>query len=584
MMKGNNNNKNHTMAADGNDHPVGFSSSHGGKADKKYRPVAAIRNDDPWSVDDDEDDGVRMADGLYRTAPTSTNTQKPTALMGQRTLRWLQGLTIVAIFVVTILIVSRSASSSSAHHEDDMPADMGDMDAHPTTTRLVRHEVTKLVPPDESDHAHFGMTIAIMNDVDVHHCNTIWIASPSASTQTDRTLERYVGRVYAFDDDMRSASMGGTTGEVKFETTVPATTNNDAPEPLPSTIDRAWFGSALAVAGDTLFVGAPGLNTVYEYMVVDDERLVYQSTLFGGSNNNENATNATVLMDSFGMAVAHDGEYLIVGDTYAGGTDYQSAYGRIHVYRLQRTSGSSDKNETTTYVEIQTIEAPEPQHGEMFGGVLTYRGDTLIVGDFLKSTERGGPNSGCVYIYRQDATTGMFGLTQTLVAAESESGAAAHEGFGASVAMSDSILVIGTNDREGRTMESLKGGAFVYRRSDVDDTWEFESLLLAHDQTLVKGQFGGGVAVYGETVVVGSQEIEDDRAGKVYVFQKNTATAQWEDVMELAPSDPSEGHHFGRIVAIYNNTVVVGAFMDNERQDAGGSAYIFHLHEMEMEM
>jgi hypothetical protein len=151
------------------------------------------------------------------------------------------------------------------------------------------------------------------------------------------------------------------------------------------------------------------------------------------------------------------------------------------------------------------------------------------------------------------------------------------------VAMSDTILVIGTNDREGRTMDSLKGGAFVYRRSDVDDTWEFESLLLAHDQAIVKGQFGG-VAVYGETVVVGAQEIEDDRAGKVYVFQKNEGTAQWEDVMELAPSDPSEGHHFGRIVAIYNNTVVVGAFMDNERQDAGGSAYIFHLHEMEMEM
>jgi hypothetical protein len=55
-------------------------------------------------------------------------------------------------------------------------------------------------------------------------------------------------------------------------------------------------------------------------------------------------------------------------------------------------------------------------------------------------------------------------------------------------------------------------------------------------------------------------------------------SAKWEDIAELAPSDPSEGHHFGRIVAIYNNTVVVGAFMDNELQNAGGSAYIFHLN------
>jgi FG-GAP repeat len=314
---------------------------------------------------------------------------------------------------------------------------------------------------------------------------------------------------------------------------------------------------------------------VYEYVVVDDKRLEWQSTLVSNTTQQQrdDANNSTIaLMGSFGTAVAYDGDYLIVGDAYAGGSDYQSSFGRIHVYKRSSIDG--------TFEEIQTIESPDPQPGEMFGATLTYRNDTLVVGDFAKTTANGGAGSGCVYIYQQtNPVLGTFELTQTLYAAD---GGASHEGFGASVALSDTILVVGLNDREGRTIASLNGGAFVYRRYVIDGatTWKFESLLLAHDQAIMKGQFGGGVAVYGETIVVGSQEMHDDRAGKVYVFRKNNISAQWEDVMELAPSDPSEGHHFGRMVAIYNSTVVVGAFMDSQLQDAGGSAYIFHLNEM----
>jgi hypothetical protein len=525
---------------------------------------------------------------------------------GQKT-RWLLGVVVAALVMLMIGVLSLSSFSSkqkegasdagdTATYDDGeaSTSDNGDSAIPSTDTtssnnnnKRIRHEVAKLLPRDETDRGHFGLMILLPDE------NTAYIAAPSSSLTTPpdergnvTIIDQYVGSIYAYD-----INSGTLLEEV----------------PSPTLAEHAWYGGAMAVSssslgGDSsLFVTAQGLNTVFEYtmndknagVTDDDQLLTLQSTLVSNvtTSEDEGQPNATtIIVNSFGSAVAYDGDYLIVGDSFGGGGDANTAAGRIHVYRRRRDGGNNDDantnaedgmdGSTKTWTKVQTIAPPDPQHGEMFGAVLTYRGDTLIVGSFLQTTVSGGERSGCVYIYQQDSAMGTFARIQTLVAAD---GGAEHEGFGASVALSDTILVVGLNDREGRTIESLNGGAFVYRRYDDNDgsrtttTWKFESLLLAHDQAIVKGQFGGGVAVYDETIVVGSAEMDEHRSGKVYVFRKNAVSAKWEDIAELAPSDPSEGHHFGRIVAIYNNTVVVGAFMDNELQNAGGSAYIFHL-------
>jgi FG-GAP repeat len=569
---------------DSNDDEVELSSF------RNYRPVALRNSQEQWSSNED-----------HGTIVTTTRGRGG----GQKT-RWLQGVIVVAVIVLLIGILSPSAASkdhpaaaaassdqntasnnyqqndgNDADSTNDADATSSSSKTPPTNSKLIRHEVAKLVPPDETDYGHFGMMIIIPDE------QTVWIAAPSSSLTTEpdaitgntTILQKYVGSIYGYDI--------GRTNQMELEV------------PSPDMVEHAWFGGAMTVSassfattagGDnTMFVAAQGVNKVYEYAIVNSDggqrqrsqpQLSLQSTLFGRSSNNNNNTNTnndtSSILDGYGTAVAYDGDYLIVGDAFAGGgDDYNSAYGRIHVYRRSRAANGT----TTLFDEIQTLEAPVPQHGEMYGATFTYRNDTLVVGDFFRTTPNGGENSGCVYIYQQQRdseTVGTFDLIQTLYAAD---GGAAHEGYGASVALSDSILVVGLNDREGRTMASLNGGAFVYRRYVIDGVtnWKFESLLLAHDQAIMKGQFGGGVAVYGETIVVGSQEMDCDRAGKVYVFRKNQLTAKWEDIIELAPSDPSEGHHFGWMVAIHNTTVVVGAFMDPEQRKAGGSAYIFHL-------
>lgn len=430
----------------------------------------------------------------------------------QKTL-WVQGCAAVAVIILLLALFSPSSSNKASDASNDRDADT------PTDDNRLHTEAFKLVPEDESAQAHFGITITMLD-------RTMFIASPAASM--DGT--KLVGRVYSYD---------GTTLSYEMES--------------PETTHGAFFGQAMDQNGAVLVIGAPGLSKVFCYSL-QNERMTLQTTV---SPTNSSTTQP----DNFGVAVALDGDTLIVGASLADGKTMETAYGRIYVY---------DRTSDGTFEELQSFESPNPQTGEMFGGTLALHGDILVVGDFMKTTSS-GENSGVVYIYKR-GTDKTFELLQTLQAAD---GGASHEGFGASVALSDTILVVGLNDREGRVIKSLNGGAFVYRK--YNDEWKFESLLLAHDQAIVNGQFGGGVAVQDETIVVGSQEMDEDHAGKVYIFEKNPVTAKWMDVAELAPSDASKGHHFGRVVAIQDTTIVVGAFVDDALKTDGGSAYIFDL-------
>lgn len=430
----------------------------------------------------------------------------------QKTL-WVQGAAVAAMVIVLLAIFSPSnktpeaASDGSTNSSNDKNS--GDNRLH--------NENFKVVPEDESARAHFGLTISM-------HGARTYIAAPGTAKDGVKT----VGRVYVYEG----------TQQIR-EILSPETTRG------------IFFGQAIDHNEKYMVIGAPGLSKVYCYSLND---MSLQTTVA------PNVTDAKKT-DNYGVALAMDGDTLIVGASLADGDTLETSYGRIYVYE-QSTEG--------TFVELQSFESPSPQKGEMFGGTLALRGDYLVVGDFLRTTPS-GESSGAVYIYKRGSDK-TFELLQTLQAVD---GGASHEGFGASVALSDTILVVGLNDREGRVMKSLNGGAFVYRK--YDDEWKFEALLHAHDQAILNGQFGGGVAVDEETIVIGSQEMDEDKAGKVYIFEKNPVTAKWMDVAELAPSDPSEGHHFGRIVAIKKETVVVGAFLDDVLQRDGGSVYFFDL-------
>ncbi|WP_223788109.1 FG-GAP repeat protein [Marinicella meishanensis] len=98
----------------------------------------------------------------------------------------------------------------------------------------------------------------------------------------------------------------------------------------------------------------------------------------------------------------------------------------------------------------------------------------------------------------------------------------------------------------------------------------------------VGDQFGVSVDIDGDWAVIGvfADDDQGQDAGAVYVYQKTAAlfqVPQWFPKVKLVASDGDAGDQFGRSVAIHNQRIVVGAYLDDvpgEGTDAG-SVYVF---------
>ena len=86
--------------------------------------------------------------------------------------------------------------------------------------------------------------------------------------------------------------------------------------------------------------------------------------------------------------------------------------------------------------------------------------------------------------------------------------------------------------------------------------------------------FGVSVAIDGTTIVVGAH-YENSRRGAVYVFRTSDVGATYVEVATLTAADATAYDDFGVSVAIDGDTVVVGAYWDDDAGSKSGSAYVF---------
>ncbi|MCC6551862.1 MAG: hypothetical protein IT372_02420 [Polyangiaceae bacterium] len=170
----------------------------------------------------------------------------------------------------------------------------------------------------------------------------------------------------------------------------------------------------------------------------------------------------------------------------------------------------------------------------------------------------------------REAAKGPLGLVSTqhakLVAADGEPG----EHLGAAVAISGDTAVIGAywDDDLG----TASGSAYVFVRSGAD--WVQQAKLLAGDGAS-SARFGHSVAISGDTIVVGAYG--DDElagwAGAAYVFVRTNGA--WTQQAKLLASDGAYADQLGISVAVSGDTALVGADGDDEMGDHSGSAYVF---------
>jgi hypothetical protein len=312
------------------------------------------------------------------------------------------------------------------------------------------------------------------------------------------------------------------------------------------------FGVSIALSGDTLVVGANG-DDIGENM---NQGSAYVFIRSGGGwiEQQKLIANDGAANDYFGVRVAVSGDTLVVG-AYCDDIGANADQGSVYVFT--RSNG--------VWTQQQKLVANGGLAGDIFGIAVALSGDTLAVGSYADIGANYG--QGSVYVFTRNG--GVWTQQQQIIANDGDTG----DVFGNAVALNDDTLVVGANgDDIGENMN--QGSAYVFTRNG--GVWTQQQKLTASDGA-ADDWFGGAVAVSGDTVVVGA--LLNNKGwtadqGSAYVFTRSGGV--WTEQQQLTADDGAANDNFGSTVAISDDTMVVGARMDDLGGGSDqGSAYIF---------
>ena len=359
------------------------------------------------------------------------------------------------------------------------------------------------------------------------------------------------------------------------------------------------FGAAVAIAGDTIVVGAQnesssatGVNgdqfadfsgaSGAAYVFVRNGTTWSQQAYLKASN--------TEGIDHFGWAVA------ISGDTVAvSATNEDSAATGVNGDQLNNAALSSGAvyvftRSGTSWSQQAYVKASNTGQSDDFGFALTLSGNSLVVGADLEDSAALGvngnqlsndaANAGAVYVFTRS------GSTWTQQAYLKASNTEADDQFGSAVAMSGQTLVVGAVKEDSKatgfngtqTDNTMAESGAVYILVRSGSTWTQQGYLKASNTGQGDG-FGFAVALSGNTLVVGAQG-EDSNATGINGANNNNATSSgasyvftrsgilWVQQAYVKASNTDSQDLFGWAVAVDGESLLVAA--QNEASNATG--------------
>ncbi|MDY7109093.1 MAG: C1 family peptidase, partial [Planctomycetota bacterium] len=214
--------------------------------------------------------------------------------------------------------------------------------------------------------------------------------------------------------------------------------------------------------------------------------------------------------------------------------------------------------------ETAKVTASDGAEGDYFGRCAAISGDAAIVG--AHDDDDSGQDSGSAYVFRLEGAEWM--QDAKLLASD---GAAGDE-FGAAVAISGDVAVVGARDEDAGGEDA--GAAYVFRFDG--SAWNEEAKLTASDGAAAD-IFGCGVAIDGDIIIVGAQDDDDlgDDSGAAYIYRFDGSL--WEEGAKLLASDGEAGDEFGCAVAISGDVVIIGAKSEGEGGANAGAAYAYRF-------
>ena len=389
---------------------------------------------------------------------------------------------------------------------------------------------------DEND--LYGSAVAMSED-------TIVVTSRVGKSNASGTLS---GFAYVYQPDPENNDRWIQTARISVDNE----TNSDG------------FGGAVDMDGDTIVVGASRDDENGE-----DVGAAYVFERNSGGVNRWGLT-AKLLpddrteLDFFGIAVAIDGDMIIVGKI----GDDEVASGAGAAYIFSRNKGGENQ-----WGQITKLTANDGGEGDRFGASVAIENDLAVIGANFK--DQGEKNGGAAYVYRRDPDSiEDWREVRKLVADDGE----LDDEFGSSVAIDREVVIVGA---PGETSFQGKFGAvYVFENSSEDmDNWTQIDKLVMSDP-MRQDQFGRALAIKGDRIIVGAYR-DDDRgmdSGSVTVFEQRPHDSDsWEEVLKITAEDGVMFDEFGFSVATDGKTVLIGAIKDDDKGRESGSAYIYTI-------
>jgi len=302
------------------------------------------------------------------------------------------------------------------------------------------------------------------------------------------------------------------------------------------------FGSAVAIAGDTVIVGAP----------FDDDTAPSSGSVYVFGRSGTTWTQQAKLLasdaaagDQLGASVA------IAGDTAAAGAvgDKDAGLFTGSAYVFVRNG--------TLWSEQAKLLPSDPGAHNRFGTSLSLDVEELVAGTV--GVARGA------YVFRRSGTS--WSQEVKLV----DPLGLYSDRFGTSVAIEGDVVAVGAPLDDDNGQDS--GSVHVFER-DVNG-WSHIVTLIAGEQL---GELGSAVGLDGGRIVAGARmdyNYGDAPQGAAYLFERDGAS--WSQSAVLAAVEVADGDEYGFAVAISGDRVAVGAPRDDEAGVNSGSAYAWLL-------
>lgn len=379
-------------------------------------------------------------------------------------------------------------------------------------------ELQRLLPSDGHQLQHYGTSVALGDSLAV------------VGSRSDQDLGGYSGSAYLYKLDHSGSwqesqkLFGSDSGGGDL------------------------FGSAAAINGDRLLIGADGFQGGgAAYLFEPNPQGAWEEV--AKLQADDRATD-----DYFGAAVALERDVAVVEAPL---DDDPTLSGSVYV---------SSRDGLGPWTQTAHLRAPDANGGEWFGRSVSVSGGAIVVGAHSDSAP-GLSYHGSAYVFEQDAL-GSWGLATKLLSSDLQ----AFQGFGASVAVEgDTILVGAQFDNE---FGAQSGSVYVFERSVLGGWAEVQKITA--DDAHASAQFGVSVALNGPWAVVGAtgDSPAGEDAGVVYAVRRS-AQGDWRQHSMWLRSDTGTQDGLGFAVAVHGNAILAGAPGADALGPYGGSAYVF---------